>query len=324
MAELSISTITNNTARPLSRGEEGLAIILNLQNEAMDKVYPNWRVHQDRLITKISQIKFTRDEDLEKMQRNVAEDKILYRAFLALGVYQSTLKNYFYGNSDTFFSFVSSPPLLHFSRSLGSKLEDTNPLKRVETAISITARVLNVNLNLLPDPVEMGVVSRFAVRLGRMDLYDDIKLIILKSGAKLEETDLDFIENLMYSLIYSEGDYHPRAAFYGGCIPLMLPNQNLDSAECIGQRDFHSFVYQFLSIPVINELFKLVINEGLVRGKMPLEVSFETKTKANKGRIMLEELGIVDYNEVFKLYTSSKLAKIKMDKDCTLVGSPII
>lgn len=306
------TTIADNTVRSLPRGEEGLSRILELQNQAMMTVYPEAEQYLPKLVTCIDQLRWLRQEDLEKKSLEPNQEKIIFRLFQALDVSPFVLKNHFLKERVySYFDCETDDPLIYLPKNSLNKLEDINPVKRAEEAVNLAVNVFECNLNLLPTPLPLSEdYQDMAIRVCRREIENKIHKVFVEVGERFEESELAALEGVIYGLIYAgQPDYQIRVVHYGGCLLLTLPHQNIDSAEGMGQGEEHKDIYVYLAKPVIDELFTLVEKEGYIKGKMRLKLTDEMVVKAERGARRLKKMGVEDRQEAFRLFVTSELSQ---------------
>ena len=324
-------SIQTNTLKPLPRGEDGLAVILDFQNALMVKRYPDLVHHMDRLVTRVDQVKWVPPTELERMAAASQQDRISYRLFSALGIPSFILREEFVEPGSQMQCVIEEGrPTLFLSRNSFNKLSDGSPTTRLGIALNIATDILEVNFNLLPVPKDTAEdLRRAVVRLGRMELDDSIKAVMLKSGDRVGTDELEVLEGVMHSLIYlEEPTYQPRVVSYGGLALVLLPHQTYSSAEAIVNGEFHKNVYNYLYKVIIEDLFAACREEGYANAPVALNTSGNVNRRSQSGAFTLLDLGVKDRNEALDLFVTSELAdrmisKLTIPPDFIVSGSQV-
>ncbi len=255
------------------KGEEGVAKVIELVNNAMFSTNPSFESNADHLITNSSQINNLLPHELNAKIVKTLEERIIFSLFQRLGIPDETLRRiYFPGERINLIhcEHDQPQPQLYINQSLtdGLDIEDRN--KRVLAALKLGGLLIETNFNLLVEPADVpDNLRQGAGRIIRRYLYGDLLMGMASTfGDQVDPIAFEAVAGIVNSI-------ENRLVMNGGMLCLVLPHQTVDTAEVSIGEDSHSDLTLYFAKPTIEKFMASVKKAGFTKGvriTLPLEV----------------------------------------------------
>lgn len=328
--------------RKIPTGDDSIAKVVDLALSLLRICYPavsKLEPHiQGRLITAPDQIQAVEEDELPGIEQKdkPAREVLLYSLLKESGIPEDTLKRGLYRTSvggDFYYPFFpqeldNNRSQIYFKKDYLAAFWGDDQIRHFQTALSLGIKLISANLYLIPEPMDIEGDAKSRVRT-LMDRYVDKQFLASLETEFAEETSahkveipgrgfathLELTRAVIRSLVNCDiPTYSPRFVAVGGKVCLVLPHQNLNSAELVMGTVFNTEIFSYLAEPVVEKFFQAYRAtygiDDLSKEVLKIFLGADFHPMVTRAAYNLHLLKLKDQRATFDAYRSSRLPLI--------------